>query len=111
MALLDDTNDVFDRITGDIEQLLERLGKINHGMSEYTQQVQNSSAIYTVQRHREILADYSSEFHKTKSNILEIMQREKLFSYAYRKPHEVAITPQANKITDMYIKEQDHIRK
>lgn len=111
MALLNDTNEVFDRISNDIEQLLNRLAKINTEMSEYTQQVQNSSAIYTVQRHREILNDHTNEFHKTKSNIIELMQREQLLSPSNRRPHEFAITPPANKITDMYLKEQDHIRK
>lgn len=112
VALLSDTNDVFERIVGDIEQLLNRLSKINNDMSEHTKQVQNSSAMYTVQRHREILNDYSNEFHKTKSNILELMQREKLLSSdSPRRNNDFVITPPANKINDLYLKEQDHIKR
>lgn len=111
MALLNDTNEVFDRISNDIEQLLNRLAKVNGEMSEYTQQVPNSSAMYTVQRHREILNDYSNEFHKTKNNIIELLQREQLFSSSSRRPDEFTITPPTNKITDLYLKEQEHIRR
>ncbi|XP_074596825.1 golgi SNAP receptor complex member Gos28 [Brevipalpus obovatus] len=111
VALLSDTNDVFERIVGDIEQLINRLSKINNDMSEHTKQVQNSSAMYTVQRHREILNDYSNEFQKTRSNILELMQREKLLSSdSPRKNNDFVITPPANKINDLYLKEQDHIK-
>lgn len=49
-------------------------------MSQYAQQMQNASAMYTLQRHREILTDYTNEFHKTKMNIQAIIEREQLLA-------------------------------
>lgn len=110
VPLLEDTNDVFERITSEIERLLKKLTDINNNMSEYTKQVQNSSAIYTVQRHREILNDYSNEFRKTRSNMMDVIQREQLLSGNKRNTDYPSLSS-TNKITDLYLKEQEHIRK
>lgn len=49
-------------------------------MAHYCKQVSNSnSALYTVQRHQEILHDYNKEFIKTRASIENQMQRERLF--------------------------------
>ncbi|XP_015792144.1 Golgi SNAP receptor complex member 1 [Tetranychus urticae] len=109
VPLLEDNNDVFDRITSEIERLLAKLTDINNKMSDYTKQVQNSSAIYTVQRHREILNDYSNEFRKTRSNMMEVMHREQLLSSNKRKPDYPSMSS-TTKLTDLYLKEQEHIR-
>ncbi|XP_053200664.1 Golgi SNAP receptor complex member 1-like [Panonychus citri] len=109
VPLLEDTNDVFERITSEIERLLKKLTDINNNMSEYTKQVQNSSAIYTVQRHREILNDYSNEFRKTRSNMMDVIQREQLLSGNKRNTDYPSLSS-TNKITDLYLKEQEHIR-
>lgn len=48
-------------------------------MSQYAQQMQNASAaMYTLQRHREILHDYTNEYHKTRNNIQAQLEREQL---------------------------------
>ena len=85
MALLDDSSDVFERITSDIEHLLNRLTQINNNMSDYIKHIQNPSAVYTVQRHREILNDYSNEFRKTRSNIVQLIEREQLIQVSSNK--------------------------
>jgi len=38
----------------------------------------SAALLHTMQRHREILQDYSNEFRKTKSNIQQYRQREDL---------------------------------
>lgn len=38
----------------------------------------NSALLHTLQRHRDILHDYKSEFNKTKQNLLSRREREQL---------------------------------
>ena len=77
--LSDFTSDVFERISHEIEQLLSRLTDVNSRMSQYTDQlVKTPSATYTLQRHRDILTDYTKEFRKTRSNIMIQREREQL---------------------------------
>ena len=110
MALLDDSSDVFERITVDIEHLLNRLTQINNNMSDYSKHIDNPSALYTVQRHREILNDYSNEFRKTRSNIVQLIEREQLIS-SNKKSDDFKSLSFSNKITDLYMKEQEHLKK
>lgn len=74
-----DSTDVFERICTELEQLLARLTDVNTRMSQYSEpQMKTPSATYTLQRHRDILKDYSKEFNKTKSNIVTQREREQL---------------------------------
>lgn len=51
-------------------------------MSDYTQNLsvnsQSAALLHTLQRHRDILQDYSHEFQKTKANILATKERGEL---------------------------------
>lgn len=77
--LIDTSRDSFQRITDEIDGLLSALTEVNNQMSQYCERLQNASAtIYTLQRHREILHDYSNEFHKTRNNIEAQINREML---------------------------------
>lgn len=58
-------------------------------MAEYCDKLHNQSATYTLQRHREILNDYSNEFKKTKSNILSQLEREQLLNSVSRKEYVI----------------------
>jgi len=53
-------------------------------MSEFTLNAQNATLLHMVQRHRDILQDYSHEFQKTKNNILAVKEREELLGAVYR---------------------------
>lgn len=64
--------------------LLLQLTKVNDRMSEYTLNAQNATLLHMVQRHRDILQDYSHEFQKTKNNILAVKEREELLGAVYR---------------------------
>ena len=64
--------------------LFVQLTKVNDRMSEYTLNVQNPTLLHMVQRHRDILQDYSHEFQKTKNNILAVKEREELLGAVYR---------------------------
>jgi Golgi SNAP receptor complex protein 1 len=102
-------DDMFERITEDMEQLLARLSDINNKMSQYSEQLQqNPSAIYTLQRHRDILNDYTKEFRKAKTDISAQREREQLLRTTNKEDSQGFTGP--NKRTEIYMKEQEHIR-
>ena len=57
-------------------------------MSDYTQALgissQNATLMHMLQRHRDILQDYSQEYQKTKINILAVKEREDLLGAVFR---------------------------
>ncbi|KAG7225980.1 hypothetical protein INR49_018581 [Caranx melampygus] len=73
---------MFDTMSVEIEQLLAKLTAVNDKMAEYTNAPGtaslNAALMHTLQRHRDILQDYTHEFHKTKGNFLAIREREDL---------------------------------
>ncbi|VDI36024.1 golgi SNAP receptor complex member 1 [Mytilus galloprovincialis] len=105
---------MFDTMAMEIEQLLSKLQDVNDRMSDYTQNISMSSPsaalLHTLQRHRDILQDYSHEFHKTKANISAIREREDLLGSVRRDISAYKNSSGLNRRTDMYLKEHDHIR-
>uniref|UniRef100_H2YZK2 Golgi SNAP receptor complex member 1 n=1 Tax=Ciona savignyi TaxID=51511 RepID=H2YZK2_CIOSA len=97
----------------EIEQLLMKLTGMNDSMSEFLETNSNSSSamLHTIQRHRDILQDYTHEFRKTKNNIHSFREREDLLGSvrrdidAYKNPGGVN-----NRRMDMYMKEHEHLR-
>uniref|UniRef100_A0A671KQG4 Golgi SNAP receptor complex member 1 n=1 Tax=Sinocyclocheilus anshuiensis TaxID=1608454 RepID=A0A671KQG4_9TELE len=73
---------MFETMSVEIEQLLAKLTGVNDKMAEYTSTPGvtslNAALMHTLQRHRDILQDYTHEFHKTKSNFMAIREREDL---------------------------------
>ncbi|CAM9206837.1 unnamed protein product, partial [Lampetra fluviatilis] len=86
---------MFDSLSVEIEQLLSKLGAVNEKLSEYAESSRppppsadsggsggsssSSSALtHTIQRHRDILQDYSHEFHRTRGNVALSREREDL---------------------------------
>uniref|UniRef100_A0A8D3BYD4 Golgi SNAP receptor complex member 1 n=1 Tax=Scophthalmus maximus TaxID=52904 RepID=A0A8D3BYD4_SCOMX len=73
---------MFDTMSVELEQLLAKLTAVNDKMAEYTNapgtSSLNAALMHTLQRHRDILQDYTHEFHKTKGNFLAIREREDL---------------------------------
>ncbi|TNN34941.1 Golgi SNAP receptor complex member 1 [Liparis tanakae] len=73
---------MFDTMSVEMEQLLAKLTLVNDKMAEYTNTPGtaslNAALMHTLQRHRDILQDYTQEFHKTKGNFLAIREREDL---------------------------------
>lgn len=57
-------------------------------MVEYTQNISLSSPsaalLHTLQRHRDILQDYTHEFQKTRANITALREREDLLGSVRR---------------------------
>eukprot|EP00914_Ancora_sagittata_P030326 GHVO01060586.1.p1 GENE.GHVO01060586.1~~GHVO01060586.1.p1 ORF type:complete len:159 (+),score=7.15 GHVO01060586.1:3-479(+) len=79
-------------------------------MSDYTQNLgvnsQSAALLHTLQRHRDILQDYSHEFNKTKANILAYRDREDLLGAVHR---DIDAYKNSSR-QDLYLKEHDHLR-
>ncbi|XP_069471344.1 Golgi SNAP receptor complex member 1 isoform X2 [Ambystoma mexicanum] len=107
---------MFETMAVEIEQLLAKLTGVNDKMAEYsstpgTASV-NAALMHTLQRHRDILQDYTHEFHKTKANFLAIREREDLLG-SVRKDIESYKSGSGvnNRRTELFLKEHEHLRK
>lgn len=111
---------LFPTLSNEIEDSLKKLNLINGKMSD---SISNGTTLnggdtndYTLQRHRDILRDYSHEYEKTKRNIISYKEREKLLSPA----HSSHTNNQSNlnnrggqsnsNATSLYMKEYDHLK-
>ncbi|XP_032227130.1 Golgi SNAP receptor complex member 1 isoform X2 [Nematostella vectensis] len=108
------TNDrMFETMSLEIEQLLSKLTEVNDSMAEFASGLHNlgqsnAAQLHTLQRHRDILQDYSHEFTKTKANIQAYRDREDLLGSVHRDIN--AYKTGLNRRTDLYLKENEHIR-
>uniref|UniRef100_A0A3Q2Y5Q3 Golgi SNAP receptor complex member 1 n=1 Tax=Hippocampus comes TaxID=109280 RepID=A0A3Q2Y5Q3_HIPCM len=106
---------MFDTMSVEIEQLLAKLTAVNDKMAEYTNgpgtASLNAALMHTLQRHRDILQDYTHEFHKTKGNFLAIREREDLLG-SVRKDIETYKSGSGvnNRRTELFLKEHEHLR-
>ncbi|KAL4647163.1 Golgi SNAP receptor complex member 1 [Arapaima gigas] len=106
---------MFETMAVEIEQLLAKLTGLNDKMAEYSSAPGvtslNAALMHTLQRHRDILQDYTHEFHKTKANFLAIREREDLLG-SVRKDIETykSGTGVNNRRTELFLKEHDHLR-
>nr|XP_033488227.1 Golgi SNAP receptor complex member 1 isoform X2 [Epinephelus lanceolatus] len=106
---------MFDTMSVEIEQLLAKLTAVNDKMAEYTNAPStaslNAALMHTLQRHRDILQDYTHEFHKTKGNFLAIREREDLLG-SVRKDIETYKSGSGvnNRRTELFLKEHEHLR-
>ncbi|XP_047676857.1 Golgi SNAP receptor complex member 1 isoform X2 [Tachysurus fulvidraco] len=106
---------MFETMSVEIEQLLAKLTGINDKMAEYTSTPGvtslNAALMHTLQRHRDILQDYTHEFHKTKTNFLAVREREDLLG-SVRKDIETYKSGSGvnNRRTELFLKEHEHLR-
>ncbi|XP_076831964.1 Golgi SNAP receptor complex member 1 isoform X1 [Brachyhypopomus gauderio] len=106
---------MFETMSVEIEQLLAKLTGVNDKMAEYASTPGvtslNAALMHTLQRHRDILQDYTHEFHKTKSNFLAVREREDLLG-SVRKDIETYKSGSGvnNRRTELFLKEHEHLR-
>ncbi|XP_018586247.1 Golgi SNAP receptor complex member 1-like isoform X3 [Scleropages formosus] len=107
---------MLDTLGVEIEQLLAKLTSVNDRMAEYTNTPSvtslNAAVMHTLQRHRDILQDYTHEFQKTKGNFLAVREREDLLG-SLKKEIETykSGTGVNNRRTELFLKENEHLRK
>ncbi|XP_069082372.1 Golgi SNAP receptor complex member 1 isoform X2 [Pleurodeles waltl] len=106
---------MFETMAVEIEQLLAKLTGLNDKMAEYSSNPGtaslNAALMHTLQRHRDILQDYTHEFHKTKANFLAVREREDLLG-SVRKDIESYKSGSGvnNRRTELFLKEHEHLR-
>lgn len=101
---------LFGRLSREIESLLSRLTDVNNRMVSVAERIRSSSATYTLQRHRDILNDYTKEFRKTKNSAEVNQDREKLFQTSSTKG-ETVIPMNGNAATSLLSRESESARK
>jgi len=99
---------VFTRLSNEIESLLERLSDVNNKMVSLADHIKSPSATFTLQRHRDILNDYSKEFRKTRANIQAAHDRQKLFVSSHSQETRIQINPTRG--TELLTREQESVR-
>jgi hypothetical protein len=87
---------LFETLTIEIDQLLKKLTQTNNKMSDSigisdTILDTSNASVHTLQRHRDILRDYTQEFEKTKRGL-----NNRRFE---------------NNSTTLYLKESEHLKK
>ncbi|KAK2828206.1 hypothetical protein Q5P01_019240 [Channa striata] len=102
-------------MTAELEQLLASLNAVNDKMGEYANTPgtlsHNAALMHTLQRHRDILQDYTHEFHKTKSNFCTLREREDLLGSVHRDIESYkSSTGVNNRRTELFLKEHEHLR-
>uniref|UniRef100_A0A8C7G8N2 Golgi SNAP receptor complex member 1 n=2 Tax=Oncorhynchus TaxID=8016 RepID=A0A8C7G8N2_ONCKI len=102
---------MFETMSVEIEQLLAKLTGVNDKMAEYTSTPGvtslNAALMHTLQRHRDILQDYTHESHKTKANFLAIREREDLLGSVRKDIDGSGVN---NRRTELFLKEHEHLR-
>ncbi|PSN50901.1 Golgi SNAP receptor complex member 1 [Blattella germanica] len=89
---------MFETMALEIEQLLAKAAP------------PSSALQHTLQRHREILQDYTQEFRKTQSNYRARREREDLLNTVRKDIDNYKSSSGLNRRMDLYLKENEHIR-
>ncbi|XP_030759621.1 Golgi SNAP receptor complex member 1 [Sitophilus oryzae] len=97
------SDDTFEAMSEEIEQMLNKLTQINERLAE--QPISGAAMLHTIQRHREILADLLRDYHKTNSQHESRRAREDLL----RGSSDTFRNDGVNNRRDMYLKENQHI--
>lgn len=104
---------VFDTMSLEIEGLLGKLRNVNEALNECVSGMAavsggSSSVSHTLQRHNDILQDYTQEYNRTKANVLAQRQREELLGNARKDSSQSGSA--LTRRTELYLKEHEHIR-
>ncbi|KAM6985709.1 Golgi SNAP receptor complex member 1-like [Aplochiton taeniatus] len=106
---------MLEAMTVELEQLLARLTGVNGQMAEYANSPsaapQGAALMHTLQRHRDILQDYTHEYHKTRGNFLSLREREDLLGSVHRDIESFKSGSGVNnRRTELFLKEHHHLR-
>ncbi|XP_034114532.1 Golgi SNAP receptor complex member 1 [Drosophila nasuta] len=98
---------VFDSLSAEIEQMLDKLSSLNESMSELP--ATGSAAMHTLQRHREILQGYRQEFNKIYANHTMRIEREELLRGSGLATSSGSPSISGLSRREMYMKESGHL--
>ncbi|CAH2051848.1 unnamed protein product, partial [Iphiclides podalirius] len=97
------SDDMFDTMSMEIQQLLNKLSSINDKMVDLAPN--GAATMHTLKRHREILMDYQQEFSKTSARVNARREREELLRGGSPPPTAAAGLSRR----DQYAKEASHL--
>ncbi|XP_055609002.1 Golgi SNAP receptor complex member 1 [Uranotaenia lowii] len=99
---------VFETLSLEIEQMLDKLSNINEKMSEIPGT--GAAVMHVLQRHREILHGYRQEYLKIQANHTTRLEREELLRGSGLGPSSMS-SPSTSGLSrrDMYLKENTHL--
>ncbi|XP_046964304.1 Golgi SNAP receptor complex member 1 [Vanessa cardui] len=100
-APLINSDDMFDTMSMELQQLLNKLSSINDRMADLAPS--GTATLHTIKRHREILMDYQQEFQKTSVRVSARREREELLRGA-SPPPAAGLSRR-----DQYSKEASHL--
>ncbi|CAL4101730.1 unnamed protein product, partial [Meganyctiphanes norvegica] len=97
---------MYETISVELEHLLTQLTDINEQMSQIQHGSGNSVAtVHTLQRHRDILQDYTHEFQRTNNTITSRRERELLLGGTRNDGNNLTGLSRR----DLYLKEGEHL--
>ncbi|KAF0294931.1 Golgi SNAP receptor complex member 1 [Amphibalanus amphitrite] len=107
--LLSGDDQQVEKTEADIEACLTKLSTINERMCEFSASGAASSAAvtHTLQRHRDILQDYTQEFRRTKTALDASRDRQQLLGRSDDSSYK---NGRLNRRLDHLLKENEHIR-
>ncbi|XP_075887949.1 Golgi SNAP receptor complex member 1-like isoform X2 [Nelusetta ayraudi] len=102
-------------MTAELEQLLASLIAVNDKMAESMNMQgppsHNAGMMHTLQRHRDILQDYTHEYQKTKNNFFTLREREDLLGSVHREIESYKSGSGVNnRKTELFLKEHQHLK-
>ncbi|KAL4711847.1 hypothetical protein ACJJTC_006016 [Scirpophaga incertulas] len=97
------SEDMFDTMSMELQQLLNKLSSLNDKMGELAPS--GPATMHTIKRHREILMDYQQEFSKTSARVIARREREELLRGSSPPPSASAGLSRR----DQYAKEANHL--
>ncbi|XP_059052417.1 Golgi SNAP receptor complex member 1 [Achroia grisella] len=100
-APLINSEDMFDTMSMELQQLLNKLSSINDKMGDIAPN--GAATMHTIKRHREILMDYQQEFTKTSARVNARREREELLRGG-SPPPSAGLSRR-----DQYTKEANHL--
>ncbi|KAM3963942.1 golgi SNAP receptor complex member Gos28 [Aphomia sociella] len=95
------SEDMFDTMSMELQQLLNKLSSINDNMADIAPS--GAATMHTIKRHREILMDYQQEFSKTSARVSARREREELLRGG-SPPPSAGLSRR-----DQYAKEANHL--
>ncbi|KFD53574.1 vesicle transport v-SNARE protein [Trichuris suis] len=109
------SRNTFEALSVDIQNLLDQLTNVNERMEELLRDSvysRNPASSHTLQRHREILQDYSHEFRRAQGNINVLLERELLMASSNAGICQINIGSDGlnNRRSDLFLKEHEHIK-
>ncbi|KAL0267017.1 UNVERIFIED_CONTAM: hypothetical protein PYX00_009402 [Menopon gallinae] len=101
----------FEATAAEIQHLLSKLSAVSENLADLSATSPPTAAVlHTIQRHKEILQDYTQEFNKTQANYRARKEREDLLRSVRSDIDNYKSSNGLNRRMDLNLKENEHVR-